>query len=131
MQRFKQRHVVELGIVRERDDARAGVGPERRHRVIGHVGNHGRAGDGIHLQIVHARIAHGNRKAVEHGHGGQILGQRAGADQQHAVARAQRIRQLPAVKVQRGGHMRFSERDPSRSKAHLTPHQPARRQLGQ
>ena len=38
-QRFHQRHVVELGVVRERNDGRVRVRHERLHSVIGHPGD--------------------------------------------------------------------------------------------
>jgi len=103
VQRRQQGQVVELGVVAQGDDAGARVGIQGTNRVVGHFRAERHACHGPGSTMFDARIADRHREVVEQGHGGHVLGQRAGADEQHAVLRPQGAGQAGAIEAQRLG----------------------------
>ena len=59
--------------------------------------------------VFFSRIAHGDCKAVEEGHGGQVLGHLARANQQHAVFGTKGVDELMFVDVQFAGRITGGE----------------------
>ena len=86
-QRVDEGEVVELGVVGGGEDHAAAIGPHRGHRVVGHLGGDLHSGKRPAVAILGARFA--ERDAVVEGERelGEIGGELAGADDQHAPAR--------------------------------------------
>ena len=97
IQCFQQSEIIELGVVRECDHAAAPVGSEALHHIVRHFAGDGDIRHRPSAPVLFARVAHGHCKPVEQCHGGQILSELTGADQQHAVFRAEGIHQLHFV----------------------------------
>ena len=87
-ERLHQRQVVELGVVRERDDGGVAVRAQFAHGVVGHAGHQTRLLCREAGGVLLARVAHQHLVAQRGGHGRQVLRELAGADQQQAPARA-------------------------------------------
>ena len=85
--------------------------------------------------VLLARVADGHGEAAEQGHGRQVLGQLAGADQQHAVLGAEGVGHAALVDRQFRRRIGRFQRRRAIGQAHGAPHQPAafeqRDQLGQ
>jgi hypothetical protein len=126
---FEQGHVVELGVVAEGYDAAAQVGAEGGHGVVGHFGGALHALDLQRVHIFLTRVADGDDETVEDRHGREVLGQGAGADQQHAVAGAKHVVQRVGVDVQRLGRFGRVQRDVAGGQVYAAAYQGAREQL--
>ena len=123
LQRLKQRQVVQLGVVRERDDATAAVGLEGDDRVVGHLGGDRDAGHRPRGAVLDTRIAQRDRKAAELCHCGKVLGELARADQQHAVLGAESVDQLLVIHRQFVRRLGLSQPDCAVCERHRALHQ--------
>ena len=121
LQCFQQSHVVQLWIMRQRDDGGTGVGFDRQHRVVGH--------DGQQLGLLHrpgpvklfARVADDHMKAEGLGNlRRQGRGLRR-ADQEQAPARSEH--RLEAVLVEPAGFVAGGQRDAAGPGVHIHPPQ--------
>ena len=75
---------------------------------------HCHASHGPRTPIFLARVAHGDGKAVEEGHGGQVLGHLTRANQQHAVFGTKGVDELMLVDVQFTGGIAGNQGDQAR-----------------
>jgi hypothetical protein len=87
LERFHQRQVVELRIVGQRDHGAAAVELHRQHEVVRHLVHH-HARQAPAAAVFLARVAHRHLVFQPIGDLRQELRQLAGADDQHAQARA-------------------------------------------
>ena len=94
LQRLQQRQVVQLGIVRQATTQLRRSGLNAVTTSSGMSAHHRDAGHAPRAAVFLARIAHRHGEAAEQRHRGEVLGQLAGADQQHAVLGAEGVDQL-------------------------------------
>ena len=101
MHGFEQGQIVQFGVVRQSHNAAACIGLEGGDGIVGHVHHLADLRYRPAAYVFLARVADGDGETIEQRHRGQIFGQRARANQQHAVAGAKVVGKRVAVKLQR------------------------------
>ena len=91
--------------MRQRNHAAAPVSSEALHHIVRHFAGDGDIRYRPGTPVFFARIAHGDGKSVEQSHGGQVLGELTGTDQQHAVLRPEGVHQLHLINAEFGGRI--------------------------
>jgi hypothetical protein len=97
--RFHQREIVELRVVRERDHGATLVEFHVENGVVRHLAHERRARQMPHVGIFLARIAHGDLIVESKRDLAEILRELACADHEHPVTRAMNGQQDAAVEI--------------------------------
>ena len=102
LQGLQQGQIIKLGIVCECHHTGASVSTKSLHHVVGHVFQDRHAGHRPGAGVLLTRVTHCHRKAAEQRHGGQVLGELASANQEHAEFGAKGVGQGLCVQGQVG-----------------------------
>ena len=132
LQGLEQGQVIELGVVCQSHHTGPPVWRKALHHVVWHVFEQCHTGHRPGARVFFPRVTNRHRKAAEQRHGGQVLGELPGADQQHAKFRAEGVDQGLCIQGQVGRGVADCQADRTTLQLHRAAHQlPAGERLHQ
>ena len=131
MQRFEQGQIIQFWVVADGDDGAANVSGEGADHVVWHARQQVDPGNIPACRVLRARVAQRNAETVEQGHGGEVLGQCAGTDQQQAVAWAEGAEHALAIEAEQFRQARGAEAGFAASQVQVTAYQACAVEAGQ